>query len=623
MIRSMGKSVSKHSIAPASTSCNNILANHALTNTSSSFETHDGFHRRRQPPRYFGSTSSNRNQDREFSSLALPLAKTSHGIVNVHKSKSTSHAVVPRPRVVVPDNNKNAKTVPLAKLKRLNGWNLNGCKVATDPSKAAAYAERAAETLIELEHVIEEVTKKMEASPSHIAYAGSAEMPITEELKIVKPGEDTPSGIWPVFRMMDEDGHFRQESGPIGLQAVPQKHDLDQLRSSLLVQNPQYSREIHSCSLLHPSKHVYPDMPKDNDTSTKIQKNSLLRAHRQMIRLRKMDTILHNAQRQGRISFYMTCHGEESIHIGSASALRPQDHVFAQYREAGILMWRGFTLEQFCNQCFSNDLDLGRGRQMPVHYGCRALNYHTISSPLGTQLTQAVGAAYKLKLDYMASSSSSDNPKEAAIAIAYFGEGAASTIDFHSACNFASTIQTPMIFFCRNNGYAISTPTNDQYAGDGIVSRAPGYGMAGIRVDGNDLFAVHAAVREARNYALETSSPVMIEAMTYRQGHHSTSDDSSRYRDGEEVRLATDVSDPIVRLDRFLERYGWMNETDVASVEDEERLAVLKAMEGAESRPDPSLSTMFEDVYWEKPPHLVRQEAGLRDHLRRHGVSFQ
>jgi len=115
----------------------------------------------------------------------------------------------------------------------------------------------------------------------------------------------------------------------------------------------------------------------------------------------------------------------------------------------------------------------------------------------------------------------------------------------------------------------------------------------------------------------------MIEAMTYRQGHHSTSDDSSRYRDGEEVRLATDVSDPIVRLDRFLERYGWMNETDVASVEDEERLAVLKAMEGAESRPDPSLSTMFEDVYWEKPPHLVRQEAGLRDHLRRHGVSFQ
>lgn len=104
--------------------------------------------------------------------------------------------------MVVPDNTKNAKTVPLSKSKRLNGWNLNGSNVAMDPSKAAAYAGRAAETSIELEHVVEEVTKKREVSPSHIAYAGNAEMPITEELKIVKPEEDTPSGIWPVFRMM-------------------------------------------------------------------------------------------------------------------------------------------------------------------------------------------------------------------------------------------------------------------------------------------------------------------------------------------------------------------------------------------------------------------------------------
>ena len=160
------------------------------------------------------------------------------------------------------------------------------------------------------------------------------------------------------------------------------------------------------------------------------------------------------------------------MHIGSASALSPQDVVFAQYREQGILMWRGFTLEQFCNQCFSNQLDLGKGRQMPVHYGCRALNYQTISSPLGTQLTQAVGAAYKLKLDAIA------NPeRESAVSIAYFGDGAASSVDFHSACNFAATLRVPMIFFCRNNGYAISTPVSDQYSGDGIVSRAPGYGM--------------------------------------------------------------------------------------------------------------------------------------------------
>jgi 2-oxoisovalerate dehydrogenase E1 component alpha subunit len=408
-------------------------------------------------------------------------------------------------------------------------------------------------------------------------------------------------------------------------------------------QYPHYKHEFMSSGLFRPGKNAYPDMsmmtkkkkPADagatkeeeaaaaQEEEESYTKNTLLRAHRQMIRLRKMDTILHNAQRQGRISFYMTHHGEEAIHMGSASALSPHDTIFAQYREAGLLMWRGFTLDQFCNQCFSNVLDLGKGRQMPVHYGCRALNYQTVSSPLGTQLTQAVGAAYKFKLDAMKSKkeSGSTDEEEERISIVYFGEGAASTIDFHSACNFAATLKTPMIFFCRNNGYAISTPVEDQYAGDGIISRAPGYGMAGIRVDGNDIFAVHAAVAQARMVALETSAPVMIEAMTYRQGHHSTSDDSSRYRAVDEVTSAQDVTDPILRMDRFLRQYGWMDDNAVASIEDEERVAVLRAMEGAESRSDPKLDTMFTDVYNEKPPHLIRQEMELVAHLKRHNIA--
>jgi 2-oxoisovalerate dehydrogenase E1 component alpha subunit len=171
-----------------------------------------------------------------------------------------------------------------------------------------------------------------------------------------------------------------------------------------------------------------------------------------MVRLREMDTILQNAQRQGRISFYMTCTGEEAIHMGAAAALENGDHLFCQYREQGLLMWRGFTLEQFTNQCFSNDRDLGKGRQMPIHYGSRALNYHTVSSPLGTQLPQAVGAAYRLKL--------MGKPN---IAVAIFGDGCASTTDFHAALNFAATLSSPTLFFCRNNGYAISTPVTDQY----------------------------------------------------------------------------------------------------------------------------------------------------------------
>jgi len=411
---------------------------------------------------------------------------------------------------------------------------------------------------------------------------------------------------------MDENGNLRRDDGANTFppnKIIPEKHDLNQLRSILQLHHPHFAEQIQSCTLLHPSKKEFPDTN---------SKNTLLRAHRQMIRLRKMDTILHNAQRQGRISFYITCHGEEGMHIGSASALSPQDVVFAQYREQGILMWRGFTLEQFCNQCFSNQLDLGKGRQMPVHYGCRALNYQTISSPLGTQLTQAVGAAYKLKLDAIA------NPeRESAVSIAYFGDGAASSVDFHSACNFAATLRVPMIFFCRNNGYAISTPVSDQYSGDGIVSRAPGYGMNGIRVDGNDVFAVHSVVQSARKLALETSSPVMIEAMTYRQGHHSTSDDSTRYRDSDEVQTATDVSDPLVRFDLFLRQFGWTDDNVVATIEDEERIAVLRAIEGAEALPDPKLEHMFEDVYHEKPPHLVRQEEDLRRHLKKHSIAHQ
>jgi len=244
-----------------------------------------------------------------------------------------------------------------------------------------------------------------------------------------------------------------------------------------------------------------------------------------------MDTIFQNAQRQGRISFYMTSSGEEATHVGSASALNLKDVILAQYRETGILMWRGFTLQQFADQCFSNAGDLGKGRQMPVHYGSRALNFHTISSPLTTQLPQASGVAYAQKMK----ARREGKDRADGVTVVYFGDGAASEGDFHAALNFAATLDAPCIFFCRNNGFAISTPVKDQYRGDGIVSRAKGYGIPGIRVDGNDLFAVHAATREAKELSLSQNRPVLIETMSYRVGHHSTSDDSTRYRPIEEI----------------------------------------------------------------------------------------
>jgi len=153
--------------------------------------------------------------------------------------------------------------------------------------------------------------------------------------------------------------------------------------------------------------------------------------------IRVLDDILYNAQRQGRISFYMTSSGEEATHVGSAAALEPGDPVYAQYREVGVLLWRGFTVEQIMNQCFSNRLDAGKGKQMPVHYGSAQHHFQTISSPLCTQLPQAAGAAYYLR----------HIKKQENVVICYFGEGAASEGDFHAALNMASTTRAPVIFF--------------------------------------------------------------------------------------------------------------------------------------------------------------------------------
>lgn len=178
-------------------------------------------------------------------------------------------------------------------------------------------------------------------------------------------------------------------------------------------------------------------------------------------------------------------------------------------------------------QCFSNvEDDSSKGRMMPVHYCAPELGIHNITSPLTTQLPQAAGAAYALK---------GDEDRQGDCVICYFGDGAASEGDFHAALNMSGVLGGPVVWFCRNNGFAISTPVIDQYAGDGIASRGPAYGLDTIRVDGNDALAVYAATKEARRRAVEGKKGVLIEAMSYRVGHHSTSDDSSKYRPIEEV----------------------------------------------------------------------------------------
>lgn len=228
---------------------------------------------------------------------------------------------------------------------------------------------------------------------------------------------------------------------------------------------------------------------------------------------------------------------------------------------------------------------------------------------MATQIPQAAGAAYALKMQRLQDPSS--KPR---VAVVYFGEGAASEGDFHAALNIAATRSCPTIFICRNNGYAISTPTLEQYRGDGIASRGIGYGIDTIRIDGNDIWAVREATKTARKMALENGGkPVLIEAMSYRVSHHSTSDDSFAYRARVEVEDWKRRDNPLTRLRKWMETKGYWDEAKEKAARDILRKDILKGFSEAEKEKKPALHTMFEDVYAEIIPDLQAQMKELKE----------
>ncbi|EFO26143.1 2-oxoisovalerate dehydrogenase alpha subunit [Loa loa] len=332
--------------------------------------------------------------------------------------------------------------------------------------------------------------------------------------------------------------------------------------------------------------------------------------YQNMVTLQQMDKILYNSQRQGRISFYLTNTGEEATQIGSAAGIHDDDLMYGQYREAGSLLYRGFSLENFMNQCYGNAKDIGGGKQMPVHYGSVEHHFVTISSTLATQLPQAVGSAYAFKRE-----------RNGRIVMAYFGEGASSEGDTHGAMNMASTLKCPIIFFCRNNGYAISTPTTEQYGGDGVAGKAFGYGIHVIRVDGNDLIAVYDATKAARKIA-EQNEPVLIEAMTYRLGHHSTSDDSTVYRPSEEVNIWQEKDNPVTRFCTFLRNKGWWSDEEDMAYRQKIQEEIMQVFLCAEKVSKPNILTMFDDVYKEMPKNLQEQRDELIQHLNNYSEYY-
>lgn len=347
-----------------------------------------------------------------------------------------------------------------------------------------------------------------------------------------------------------------------------------------------------------------------NGRAPDLDKAEARRIYHAMVTTRVLDERMLAAQRQGRLSFYMQCTGEEAAVIGSTAALNDTDMIMAQYREQGALAYRGFTIDEFMNQLFGNDRDYGKGRQMPVHYGSDRLHYMTISSPLATQISQATGYAYGQKM-----------AGDGACTIVYFGEGAASEGDFHAGLNMAAVHRVPAIFMCRNNGYAISTPVVEQYAGDGIAPRGSGYGMDTIRVDGNDILAVYQATEAARRLAVEDNRPVLIEAMTYRLAAHSSSDDPSGYRSKDEE-ATWHSKDPILRMKYWLEEREWWSESEEKALQESLRREVLDTMKQAQKRPPPPLESLITDVYDEVPPSLDEQFNRLKAHIRRHPDAY-
>jgi len=338
--------------------------------------------------------------------------------------------------------------------------------------------------------------------------------------------------------------------------------------------------------------------------SLKIDQDKLLRIYQMMLLTRLVDERMIILQRQGLISFAMSSLGEEACSVGTAAALEIGDWMYPQYRESGIMFWRGFSLQEYTHHMFGNAKDPTLGRQMPNHFGKRELNVVTVSSPIGTKIPHAAGCAYAMKLQ-----------KEPNIAISYFGEGAASQGDFHCALNFAAVRKSPVIFFCRNNGYAISTPSYRQYASDGIAAEGPGHGIKTFRVDGNDLFAVYQITEVARKYCLEMEAPVLIEAMTYRMGAHSTSDDPSLYRSLDEENEWKDKC-PILRLKKYLELQKFWNSDDEEKFISKITQEISEAISIAKETKKPPLESLVEHVYFEVPEQLKEELKKIKNELK-------
>jgi 2-oxoisovalerate dehydrogenase E1 component alpha subunit len=332
----------------------------------------------------------------------------------------------------------------------------------------------------------------------------------------------------------------------------------------------------------------------DADTLRKMLKD--------MVTVRIFDDRMYRAQRQGKTSFYMKCTGEEAIAVAAAAALDRDDMHFPTYRQQGLLVARGYPLTDMMCQIYSNKGDKLKGRQLPIMYSDKQHGFFSISGNLATQFPQAVGWA-------MAAAIKGDSR----IAMGWVGDGATAEGDFHSAMTFAAVYNVPVVLAVVNNQWAISSFSGIAGAERAtFAQRAVGYGIAGLRVDGNDALAVYAAVKWSAERARSNGGPTLIEFFTYRAEGHSTSDDPSGYRPTNEAK-AWPLGDPVERLKAHLLALGEWDEERHAAMTAECDAAVRAAQKESEKlgilpeQGKDDIGSMFDDVYAEVPWHLAEQ----------------
>lgn len=309
-----------------------------------------------------------------------------------------------------------------------------------------------------------------------------------------------------------------------------------------------------------------------------------------MVFVRLADFKILNLQRQGRCGSYASIEGQEAAQIGSGLALEKTDWVFPSFRELAIQYFHGVPLEKIYLYWMGNE--------MGSFYDARVA---PVSIPVGTHPLHAVGFAWALKLQ-----------KKSEITISYFGDGGTSTGDFYEAMNFAGVFKTPTIFLCQNNQWAISLPRKKQTAARTLAEKAAGCGLPGIQVDGNDVFAMFVKTAEAAARARKGEGATLIEAVTYRFGNHTTSDDALKYRPREEVDFWR-KRDPLLRLRLYLQKKNLWDEKWQTQIEEESREKILAAAKMAEETPKPAPNEIFDYMYETLPPALEEQKNYLQN----------